>query len=213
MHEDTVKVIEKEFPGGLKGDALFIDFSRLKKDYPYVGLWYARDRTEFNSITTEFYYTGTPELPSEFTEELKENSFKQVNRYMFRTGDQFCWTATRIDNSTYCRMNLFGFQNEYLYLNYQLINNRAAGVETLGTGVLRGGAAHFAKLGIEDMTGEIDFSDTIMYLVMLTDVPPADWGVDHSCYGVQRLPVLVPAVKFTTDKTYTPWNDRDPLDN
>ncbi len=212
MHEDTVKIIEKEFKGEDKGDALFIDIGKLKKDYSYIGLWYARDRTEFNSITTEFFYTVSPELPGEFTEELKENSFKQVNRYRFRTGDAFCWTATRIDNSTYCRMKLFGFQKEHLYLNCQVINNRPAGVELLGKGVLRGGAAHFVKLGIEDMTGEIDFNDTIMYLVLLTDLPPADWGVDDKSYGVQRLPVFVPAVKFTADKKYTTWNGQNPLD-
>ncbi len=78
---------------------------------------------------------------------------------------------------------------------------------------LKGGEADFFKVGIEDFKGIEDYADTILYVVMAKDLPPADWKLDHLCLGVQNVPVLVASAIFPDDRKYSNWLGQNPLSN
>lgn len=215
MEEQIFKIIKAEFKDGFKGDALLINMQELRKDYQYVGLWYACDKNEKTFITTELYYSMETEakLPEEFAEEIKENSFKKARRYQLPSEYNWIWIATRMEQYTYCRLKAFAMQQENTYINYKVIRHKERGFESFGSGLLKGGKAVFFKLGIEDGTGKIDYDDTIFYLAMVKQMPPEDWKFDHLYLGVQKLPVFVPTYHFLVDKKYSSWLGQNPLED
>ena len=205
--EDNYKVYEEEFAGGLKGDILYLNIKELKKDFQYVGLWYACDKNEETFITTELYYASqeVDKRPLEFSEELKENSFKRASRLKLVEEHDNVWVATRVDLKNYCKMKLGTQQRENTYINYKVIRNRGQSYDTLKNGIIKGCPAQFLKLGIEDRTGTIDFNDTIMFVVFIKELPPADWNFDGSCFGIQKLPIFVPIFLFSVRNRYSSW--------
>ena len=207
------KIIETEFKGGLKGHALFFDVKKIREEYRYLGLWYARDGSEKTLITTELYYTDGPDtkIPPEFSEEVKENSFKQVKRLSLPLKHDRIWAATRVDGDNYCMLKADPLKSGHVYLNYKTIRNRGAGFDLLDKGIFKGGSADFFRLGIEDLKGAEDYTDAILYVVMSRDIPPDDWNLDHLALGIQNVPVMVPTCTFTTDRKYTDWNGQNPL--
>lgn len=211
LFEDMARVVPQRFDG-VEGDALFFNLAELKNEFAYCGIWYARDRSEESVMTSKIYYADREERPLSPNEEIKENSFQQALRIKIPYDASFAWFATQFSETVYGRLKLFDFKKEYLYLNYRIIKNRAQGIDVLGSGVIRGGDAWFARLGVEDTLSKIDFNDTILYLVLIKDIPPPDWGVDHSCYGVGGLPVMVSAVRFSIDRKYSTWRGQNPLD-
>ncbi len=210
MLEDTITVIPDNF-NGLEGDSIRIDLKKLKNDFAYCGLWYGRDGSVESVVTTTLYYAAGDKRPREASEELKENSFQQAGRFRISGDHDSVWIAARVSDSAFCRIQLSPFRKETAYLNYKVIKNRAGGVEVLGSGILRGGEAYFAKIGIEDRAGVIDFKDAIFYLVLIPDPPPEDWEA-ASCIGIQGLPVVVPPCRFAVDRKYSSWKGQNPLD-
>ncbi|TFH39310.1 MAG: hypothetical protein E4G96_09245 [Chrysiogenales bacterium] len=194
-----------------EGDALYIDMGRLREEYGYVGLWYARDRSEESVITTEIYVSMDDNRPSSSSEEIKESNFKQAVRYRMPGDAGHIWVASRISEGGYGKMKLHPFSKESAYINCRVIRNRAHGADVVGTGIIRGGEVRFARIGIEDLLGTIDYEDTILYLVLIREAPPADWRAD-GFLGVQGLPVQVPSCIFSDDGKYSSWNGQNPLD-
>ncbi len=207
------EIIETEFRDGLKGHALLLDVKKMRGEYHYLGLWYARDGSEKTLITTELYYAdGTnPEIPKDFTEEVKENSFKQVKRISLPLKHDHIWVATRVDGDNYCRLKADPVNSGHVYLNYKTIKNRGTGFDLLDKGIFKGGSADFFRLGSEDLKGVEDYSDAIMYVILARDFPPADWNLDHLVLGVQNVPVMVPTCTFTADRKYSDWYGQNPL--
>ncbi|MBN1697467.1 MAG: hypothetical protein JW881_08135 [Spirochaetales bacterium] len=211
--KESFEIIQTDFAGGVKGDALFINMKKLKEENDYIGLWYACDRNEETCITTEFYYTkGNCQKPVDFREELKENSFKQLKKFTIPTEHDFIWIGMKTDETHYCRLKIFDVRQEKTYIKYKVIREKGETFDVLGKGVIKGGIAYFFKLGIEDNTGEVDFNDTIMYVVFMKDCPPPDWHLDYGSLGIQNLPVLSSTFRFPADKTYSNWYGRNPLD-
>ncbi len=215
MLDKLFEIKEEKFLDRLTGDCLILNLNGLKSEYNYVGLWYACDRNEKTFITTEVYYSDETEckIPYEFTTELKENTFNQIRRQEINLDHLWAFIGTRIEKHTYCRLKAFSVQSEQVYINYKIIRNKAKSIDTLKTGVIRGNNAHFFRLGIEDGTGKIDYNDTIMYLVCIKDLPPPDWNIAHSSYGIQRLPLLTGKANFSINEKYSSWNDQNPMDD
>ena len=207
--------VETEFKGGLKGDALLLDTKKIRAEYKYLGLWYARDGSDKTLITTEIYRADgkEPSMPEIFSEEIKENSFKQAKRTGLSMKSDWAWVAARIDGGEYCALRTDAMKSGHTYLNFKTIRNKGAGFEVLDKGVFKGGSADFFRLGVEDRKGPGDFSDTILYVVLARDLPPADWKVDQSYLGIQNVPVLVPVCTFTADRKYSDWLGQNPLMN
>ncbi len=210
MLEDTITVMPDNFKG-VEGDVIRIDMKKLRAEYAYCGLWYGRDGSAESAMTTSLYYSSGDKRPADAGEEIKENSFQQAGRFRIPSGHDSVWIAARVSDETYCKMQLSSFRKEFAYINYKVIRNRASGVEVLDSGVLRGGDAFFAKIGIEDMAGTVDYKDTVLYLVLIPDPPPDDWDAGASI-GVQGLPVLVPSSRFEAGRHYSEWNGHNPLD-
>jgi hypothetical protein len=212
--EESFSIVQTTYSGGLKGDALFINMGKLREENDYIGLWYACDRSEETFITTAFYYAkGDCKKPEDFQEELKENSFKQIKKFTIPTGHDCIWIGMRTDEIHYCRLKIYEVQQEKTYIKYKVIRDKGTTVDVLGKGVMKGGIAYFFKLGIEDNTGEIDFNDTIMYVVFMKDCPPSDWRLDYGSLGIQKLPVFTSTFRFPVGETYTDWYGQNPLDD
>ena len=136
MLSEDIKVIEDEI-NGYRGDFLFLNLFELQKDYAYCGLWYAKDGSEKTFITTELYYSKDGNRPSEFSEEIKENSFKQIKRLSISYKYNSLWIATRNDNSSYCKMKLSQHRNESIYIRYNLVKNTSHGIDSFGKGLFK----------------------------------------------------------------------------
>ncbi|MBN2441624.1 MAG: hypothetical protein JXJ04_09755 [Spirochaetales bacterium] len=219
MTQETFKIVKEKFEDNRSGEALYINMEKLREENDYIGLWYACDRNEATCITTEFYYAGTisgsggtPEKPAQFREELKENSFKQIKKFTLPPEYDHIWVAMRTDGLHYCRLKVYDIQQEQTYIKYKVIREKGTTFDVLGQGMIKGGIAYFFKLGIEDMTGKIDFNDTIMYVVFMKDCPPNDWNLDYSSLGIQKLPVLSTTFRFPSHKKYSNWCGQNPLD-
>lgn len=213
MNGETFKIVKQEFSDKHTGEALFINMKKLKQENDYIGLWYACDRNEETFITTEFYYaSGEPcRCPRDFQEELKENSFKQLKKFTLPKDHDWIWAAMRTEGAAYCRLKVYDIQQEKTYINYKVIREKDTTFDVLSKGIIKGGIAYFFKLGIEDMTGEVDFNDTIMYVVFMKDCPPEDWNLDYGSLGIQNLPVFASAFRFPVHKKYSDWCGQNPL--
>ena len=110
-------------------------------------------------------------------------------------------------------MKAFALQNENTYINYRVIQSRGSGFDMLDKGIIKGGKAAFFKLGIEDGTGELDYDDTVLFVVMIKNLPPEDWRFNASYWGVQKLPLVVPEFLFTLGQKYSSWLGQNPIDN
>jgi hypothetical protein len=207
MFEETIKIV----PAGDSGDLLYIEMQKLKIEFAYCGLWFARDRSEESVVTTTLFYSPGSELPGEPSEELKENSFKQSPRFIIQPGHNHVWMGARISDAGYGKLKLSDFKKESSYLNIKVIHNRTSGADVLGSAVIRGGEAFYARVGVEDMLGAADYEDTILYLVLVKDPPPRDWGA-ADYLGVEGLPVQVTPCRLTVDGKYSPWLGQNPLD-
>jgi hypothetical protein len=211
--DQSFSIVQTVYREGVKGDALFINMGKLRKENDYIGLWYACDRNEETFITTEFSYAkGECKKPEGFQEELKENSFKQIRKFTIPTEHDYIWIGMRTDETHYCRLTIYEVQQEKTYIKYKLIRDKGTTFDVLGKGVIKGGIAYFFKLGIEDNTGEIDFNDTIMYVVFMKDCPPSDWHLDYGSLGIQKLPVFTSTFRFPVGKTYADWYGQNPMD-
>jgi len=207
-------IINEEFLDG-KGNALFFNVKKLRDKFDYIGLWYACDKNEDTSITTEFYYASGDTIvkPSKFDEEVKENSFKVVNRFEIPKEHDWVWVAARNDNDIYCRMKIFTSEEEHTYINYKVIRNRETTFDTLASGLIKGSSARFFKLGLEDGYSKVDFNDTIMYVVLIEEMPPDDWNLYDDHIGIQRLPIRTATVKFSVLNTYSTWLGQNPMND
>jgi hypothetical protein len=210
MFEDVITVMPGEF-GESGGDALYLDMRALRKDFGYCGVWYARDKSEESVLTTLFYYSQDDHRPDGASEEIKENSFQQAGRFRINTAHERVWMGARVADNAFAGIRLSDFRKENAYINSKVLRTRAGGAEAVGGGILRGGEAWFAKIGIEDRLGTIDYEDLILFLVLIRQSPPADWMAD-ACLGVEGVPVQVPPCRFTIDRKYSLWNGQNPLD-
>lgn len=210
MFENIIQVKNDDFKGA-SGDSLHIDMGALRKDFPYCGLWYARDKSTDSVITVEFYYSSGSRRPAEPNEAIRENSFQQSKRIIIPSGHDHVWIAARVSDAGYGLLKLMDFQKGKVYLNSKVVKSRAGGADVTDGGIIRGGTACFAKLGIEDMLGTIDYGDTTLYLVLIKDPPPGDWKAE-SCLGVDGIPVIVQPCRFAADGKYSSWNGQNPLD-
>lgn len=213
MSNNSFKIVKENFDNDLQGESLLIDVESLRNQFEYLGLWYARDGNQSTSITTELYYSSQqePNKPIDFNEELKENSFKHVNRFELSLSHKWIWIATRIDNNRYCRLKTGAVKQGRLYINFKLLHIKAYGFDVLDTGLFKGGKAVFFPLGSEDLTGKIDYTDAVMYLVMIKDLPPKDWNISDTFLGVEHLPIFSPIFKFDDSKKYSLWFENNPL--
>jgi hypothetical protein len=75
------------------------------------------------------------------------------------------------------------------------------------SGVFRGGLATCYKVQIEDNVSVPDFDDVLLYLVFLENIPPAGWNIDHLCFGVQGVPVMVRDFVFDERAGLEPWGE------
>jgi hypothetical protein len=207
MFEEIINIV----PADGSGDLLYIEMQKLRDQFAYCGLWFARDRSEESIVTTTLFYSDRGLLPGEPSEELKENSFMQAPRFMIQPGHNHVWMGARISDTGYGKLRLSDFKKESAYLNIKVIHNRASGADVLGSAIIRGGEAYFARVGIEDMLGAADYEDTTLYLVLIKDPPPRDWGA-ADYLGVEGLPVQVPPCRFTVDGKYSGWLGQNPLD-
>jgi hypothetical protein len=215
MIEDFYRIYEEELEPNVKGDILFLDLAKIKNAYNYAGLWYACDKSEETFITTELYYSESEDRnrPTSFSEEISENSFKHSPRFTLPLKYNQVWIATRVDKAKYCKMKAFVSQSENTYINYRVIQSKGEGFDILSKGIIKGDKADFFKLGIEDGTGEFDYDDTVLFVVMIKNLPPADWRFNASFWGVQKLPLVVPEFLFTFRQKYSSWRGQNPLDN
>jgi hypothetical protein len=214
MDQDFFEIQEDGFAGGAGGDVLCLDLARVRREYGYAGLWYACDKNEETYIATELYYGDgrTEDRPRDFSEEIAENSFKHSPRHALRLDSGRVWIAMRTEANNYCKLKAFAVQAENTYINYKVIRNRGESYDTLKNGVIKGSGALFFKLGVEDRTGELDYNDTIMFVVLIKDLPPQDWYFDPAYFGVQKLPMLVPAFLFPVRQKYSDWLGQNPMD-
>lgn len=193
-------------------DALFIDRAALAANFSYVGFWFACDRSVETNITVDFYHApGGEPRPEKQSEEILENSFKKSPRFALSPEHQSIWVTCRVGTTSYCSMKLFPPVAEASFINYKVINHRGSTYDTLKTGVIKGDQAVFYKIGIEDHTGEIDYNDTIFFLVCVKSLPPADWKFDPNLFGVRKLPVVINSFLFSAKGTYSRWLGQDPL--
>jgi hypothetical protein len=214
MTEESCKIQEIDDPQKGKFETLYLDLAEIGKEFGYAGLWYACDRSEKMYIVTELYYgeAGQP-LPEKPAEEIPENNFKNFRRHALKLGGPGgLWMAAKTSPETYCKFKLFPVQQEKSYINYKLIKNRGDKFDVLGSGLIKGSQATFLKLGVEDGTGDVDFNDTIFYIVMVRELPPQDWGFDLTCLGVDKCPVMTPVQNFSEDRKYAKWLGQSPLD-
>jgi hypothetical protein len=214
MSEGFFKIYPDKFGRNDKGDVLYLDLAAVRREYRYAGLWYACDKNEETYIATEMYYgtQATDSRPPDVTEELSENSFKHSPRYAFPPDAHRVWIAMRTEKHAYCKLKAFTTQTENTYINYKVIRNRGTGYDTLKSGVIKGSKALFFRLGVEDGSGALDYNDTVMFIAFIKDLPPADWNFDPACFGIQKLPVLVPAFLFPVRQNYSNWLGQNPLD-
>jgi hypothetical protein len=203
-----------EFDNNLNGHSLIINMAALRDRYEYVGLWYVKDGNQKTSITTEIY-TGSgaaPERLLDFTDELKENAFKQVNRHELSRTDAWVAIATRIDNNRYCKLKTGKVQSGRLLVNYKILHNKSFGFDILGKGIFRGGKADFFMIGSEDGVSREDYRDAIIYIVCMKGLPPADWNIHDTYIGIENLPIFAPTFKFSDDRDYSTWEEQHPLE-
>lgn len=205
-----IVIIQGPLPGGAAGDLLFVGMDSLA-EYPYAGLWYAGDREDSASFVIDCYYGPGERRPDRAAEELTENSFRETRRFAIPRDRGNAWFALRVPGSGHGRLQLQEFRGDSSFMKYAVMRNRARGIETLKSGTMKVGSAHYARLGVEDGTGAVDFRDTTLFVVLLRELPPADWRCDHACLGVQGVPVVVSAARFSADGTYSPWLGQDPL--
>ncbi len=210
MFKETIKVMPATL-GESKGDAVYLDMRALRSEFSYCGVWYARDKSEESVLTTLFYYSKDDRRPDVPGEEIKENSFQQAGRFRIDSSHDRVWMGLRLGEDAYAGIRLSEFRKETAYLNCKVVRNRASGAESVGGGIIRGGDARFAKIGVEDRLGSADFQDLILFLVLIKEGPPADWMAD-SCLGVVGVPVQVPPCRFAHDRKYSSWNGQNPLD-
>ncbi len=208
-------IVDAEFKGNRKGKTILFNNMEIRNHYQYFGLWYARDGSDNTLITTEIYSSNSEEpfKPADFTEEIKENAFKQAKRLAIDLSKRWTWVAARVDGENYCGLKAEAPMKGHLYVNYSTIKNKTSGFDLLNKGMFKGGEADFFKLCIEDFKSKEDYADTIMYVVMAKDLPPADWRVDHLCLGIQNVPVLVSKAIFPDDRIYSSWFGQNPLSN
>jgi hypothetical protein len=213
MNENYLTIFEDEF-FGQKGDVLRLDVEALKNDYAYIGLWFACDKSENIYITTELYMnsTMTGSRPEQVTEEISENSFKKSPRKEIARDSGIIWVATRREGGYYCRMKAYPWIDEKSYINYKVVKYRETGYDTLASGIIRGDAARFCKIGIEDGEGAVDYNDEILFLVLVKSLPPSDWKLDPGMFAVQKLPVAGSSHLFSVKGTYTPWLGQNPIE-
>lgn len=210
MFDGTITVLPGAFSES-GGDALFLDMRALRKDFNYCGVWYARDKSEESVLTTLFYYSKDDRRPAEVSEELKENSFQQAGRFRINAAHDRVWLGVRVTDGAGAGIRLSDFRKESAYINSKVVRARSGGAEAVGGGIIRGGEAWFAKIGIEDRLGTADYEDLILFLVLIREAPPADWMAD-TCLGVEGVPVQVPPCRFAFDRKYSSWNGQNPLD-
>ncbi|HPO49156.1 MAG TPA: hypothetical protein PLO89_02430 [Spirochaetota bacterium] len=214
--KEFIKIIENlEFKDGLNAEGLFVDISKLKADYEYIGLWYVRDGNDQTSITTEIYSSSeesdTPQKPQDFTEEIKENHFKANNRLKLPIKYKYLWISTRIDGERYCKLRLGEEKSGKLYLNFQLIRHKDFGFSVLKKGLFKGSQAVFIEIGSEDFSGTIDYKDAVFYLVCIEKLPPENWTLPDSVLAVENLPIFSNVAKFSDNKKYSDWFGQNPL--
>jgi hypothetical protein len=210
MFDGIISVMPDAF-GESNGDALCLDMRAVGRDYGYCGVWYARDRSEESVLTTLFYYAKDDRRPSEASEEIKENSFQQAPRFRIRSSHDRVWMGARVNDGACAGIRLSDFRKETAYIQSKVMRAKGSGAEVIGGGIIRGGDAWFARIGIEDRIGSIDYEDLILFLVLIKEAPPADWMAD-TCLGVEGVPVQVPPCRFVSDRKYSPWNGQNPLD-
>jgi|GEM_PF-1048974 len=211
---EAFKIINEKYEN-FEGNALLLNIDKIKEQYEYIGLWYVKDGSDKTFITTEIYYSNekNPIKPRDFNLELKENAFKQANRFELPKDFKWVWITTRIDNGKYCKMKTGSIKEGKLYITFKVIHNKAFGFDVVGKGMFKGGQADFFALGSEDMTDKIDYTDALMYLVLIKDYPPVDWGIDHSFIGIENLPIFAPTFKFVDNRKYSTWFNQNPLEN
>jgi hypothetical protein len=213
MNENYLAITEEDFSGN-KGDMLKLNVDAIKNDFAYIGLWFACDRSENVYVTTELYRTsaGNPERPQKPSEEITENSFKKSPRKEIAKDSDVLWIAVRREGARYCRMKASPWIDEKSYINYKVIKNRDTTYDTLKSGIIKGDAARFCKIGIEDGTGAVDYNDEILFLVLVRALPPADWKFDPGCFAIQKLPIASSVHFFSVKGKYSPWLGQNPME-
>jgi hypothetical protein len=214
MNNGSFRITEEKYKGGLKGPAFLIDMESLRGEFDYIGLWYAKDGSEKTFITTEIYYSESddkPFKPDEFDTEIKENSFKQVNRIELSRSNKKIWIASKIDNGSYCSFKTGAVKQSKLYINYKVIHNKSFGFDIINKGLMKGGSVQFFDLLSIYKSGSIELNQALLFLVMIKDIPPADWNIDDAYYGVENLPVFTPIFKFSDGKSYSEWFGQKPF--
>jgi hypothetical protein len=207
MIEQSYKIISEKFKDNYIGNALLLNCDEIPKDYNYVGLWYVLDGNDKTSITTELYYSNetNPVKPIDFSEEIKENNFKQFNRFCLPRDKKWIWVTARIDNSQYCSLKMGELKNGKSFIAYKIIHNKGVSFEVLKSGIINGSQAFFTGIYVEDNTGIIDYKDAIIYLVFLKEIPPVDWNVNHYSFGVNGIPIINTPTNFIDNKKYSQW--------
>lgn len=214
MINNSIKIVKENFKEGLKGDSLLIDISKIRNDFDYAGLWYAKDGNEETFITTEIYCSDVnekPLKPDDQDAEIKENSFKQVNRIEISRANNWVWIASKVEGGNYCNMKTGQVKQNKLYINFKVVHNKTFGFDIVNKGIFKGGTAYFFDLISSYKISEADAIQSIMFLVFIKDLPPADWNIDDTYYGVENLPVFTPIFKFADDNKYSDWFSQNPL--
>ncbi len=213
MANNIFQITHEKFKGGYEGEALLINYKEIKKDFDYIGLWYALDKNEKIFITTEIFYSDDekPIKPIDFNDELKETQFKNSRYYRFVQEKNWIWISTRVDNDKYCKIKIGSIKDGKLFITYKVLHNKTFGFDILKNGLFKGGSAKFFPIGIEDRSGKIPQIESVMYLVMINDLPPSDWGLTENYIGVENLPILAQIYKFADDKKYSDWLLQNPL--
>lgn len=211
MSAVPITVITGPLPGGATGPMLFLAMERLSAEYPYVGLWYAGDREDSASFVIDCYYGPGDRRPDRAAEELTENSFRETRRFAIPRDRGNVWLALRVPGAAYASLQLQEFQHDNSFMKFAVMRTRPRGVESLKSGTMKIGTARYARLGVEDGTGTADYRDTTLFVVLLRELPPADWPGDHRCLGVQGVPVVVSAARFSADGSYSSWLGQSPL--
>lgn len=211
MVQLPISVIQGPLPGGASGDILYVDMEKVAVEYPYVGLWYAGDREDSASFVIDCYYGPGARRPDHAAEELTENSFRETKRYKIARDRGNAWFAIRVPGTGYGGIQLQEFQTEGSFMKYAVVRNRPRGIESLKSCTMKIGTAHFSRMSIEDGSGAVDYRDTTLFVVLLRELPPADWQCDHACLGVQGVPVIISTARFAADGTYAPWLGQNPL--
>ncbi|OHD12427.1 MAG: hypothetical protein A2Y34_11695 [Spirochaetes bacterium GWC1_27_15] len=195
-------------------DSILLNIEAIKKDYNYLGLWYAYDGNEDVSLTTQLYSSNGEQniLPKDFYEEIKEAQFKNTKRYEIKNiDDKWIWICVKVHNENHCLIKTGSYKEGKLYINYKLIHNKHNSFSVIGSGVIKTSNAMFVPIYIEDNKSPIDYKDAIMYLVFIKNLPPEDWAVSHQSFGIEGLPLITEVAKFPDDKKYTLWNGQTPF--